>query len=153
MSLLRALGVSMISCVMFLGCEKSDTQPATPTAPPKPTAGTPAEGAQKAADAAGSAISDANRDATAAGGAAAAKADDASAAVQTKAQELLDQTMTYVKENKFELAEKALTQLDGMKAQLPAEWGPRIEQARSALNAAKASGAVKVPGGLPGQNK
>jgi hypothetical protein len=64
--------------------------------------------------------------------------------VTAKANELLQQGMNYVKENKLDLAEKTLTQLEGMKAQLPAEWSPRIEQLRTAINAAKAGG--KLPG-------
>jgi hypothetical protein len=52
--------------------------------------------------------------------------------------------MQYVNENKLDLAEKALTQLEGMKAQLPPEWAPKIENLRSAINAAKVGG--KLPG-------
>jgi len=74
---------------------------------------------------------------------------DASNATQAQAKQLMDQAMQYIKENKLDLAEKAVNQLDGLKSQLPAEWGPRIDQVHSALNAAKASGGVgglKLPG-------
>ena len=73
-----------------------------------------------------------------------AAANDAMAAAQTKATELLEQGMTYVKENKLDLAEKALTQLEGMKDKLPAEWAGKIDSLKSALNAAKATGG-KMP--------
>ena len=77
----------------------------------------------------------------------------ATAEVQQQAQTLLDQTVTYVKENKMELAEKSLTQLESLKPKLPAEWHPRIDQARKAFAAAKTGQGLKLDGLLPGSAK
>jgi hypothetical protein len=65
-------------------------------------------------------------------------------AATTKANELLQQGLQYAKENKLDLAEKTLTQLEGMKSQLPPEWGPKIEQLRTAISTAKV-GSGKLP--------
>jgi len=59
-----------------------------------------------------------------------------------QAEKLLDQTMTYVKENKLDLAEKSLTAAEKLKPQLPASYSPRIDQARSALDLAKKGSAI-----------
>lgn len=67
-----------------------------------------------------------------------------------QAQGLLDQITGYLKEHKFELAQKAFDQLDSMKGSLPAEWAARIETARTALNAAKLTNSIptSLPGGI-----
>ena len=57
--------------------------------------------------------------------------------VTAKAQQLLDQTTQYVKENKLDLAEKSLTQLEQIKPQLPQTFHPKIDQARSMFDTAK----------------
>jgi hypothetical protein len=46
---------------------------------------------------------------------------------------------TAIKENKLDLADKALAKLDGLRAKLPAEYGPKIDQIKQALVAAKAA--------------
>ena len=79
-----------------------------------------------------------------ASGAKPALAKPAAAAGSTteQAEKLLDQTMTYVKENKLDLAEKSLTAAEKLKPQLPASYSPRIDQARSALDLAKKGSAI-----------
>jgi hypothetical protein len=67
--------------------------------------------------------------ATAAAAAAKTAADDATA----KATSLLAQLQQYIKDNKVELAETALTQLDGMKGSLPASLQEKINVARATL--------------------
>ena len=69
-----------------------------------------------------------------AAGEAQAAADDAA-----KATSLLTQLTQYIKDNKVELAEKTLAQLDGMKGSLPASLQGQIETARTALAAKKAA--------------
>src|SRR5688500_3453903 len=75
---------------------------------------------------------------------AAAAASESGAAVGTateqQATKLLDETMTYIKENKLDLAEKSLTAAEKLKPQLPTSYAPRIDQARTALDAAKRTG-------------
>ena len=47
------------------------------------------------------------------------------------------------------LAEKSLTQLEQLKPKLPAEWHPRVDQARKAFNAAKTGLGLKLDSLLP----
>lgn len=61
----------------------------------------------------------------------------------TEAQTKLDQVMTYVKENKLDLAEKSLKQLEDNRASLPVTVADKLPQARTMLNTAKAGGSVK----------
>ena len=63
-----------------------------------------------------------------------------------EAKKLLDQAVVYVKENKYDLAEKALAQVEAQKASLPKSIQDRLAGARTALNAAKAGGGIKIPG-------
>jgi len=126
---------ALVVAALMIGCNKDQATPATPPAPSSPSS--PAKpGAEMTTPA---------PVAPGATNAPAAAANDASAAAVTKANELLAQGMTYVKEHKLELAEKSLNQLDSMKAQLPAEWPPKIDQLRSAIQAAKL-GSGSVPG-------
>ena len=141
------LSFVFVVATVMIGCEKQDsatpTTPASPAAPPTPPP-TPS-----AADTPAPAIPPVTAPdatpATAAVGAAATQA-----AVSTaEAQKMLDQALTYIKENKLELAEKTLTQLEGMKASLPEAMQPRIAEARKLLDGAKAAGGVSLPA-LPG---
>lgn len=91
------------------------------------------EEAKSAVDKAGQSVSDA-----------AGSAKDAASAMAEQGQKLLDQAMGYVKENKLDLAQKAIDQLDGMKASLPPSLQDGLEKTKSALAAAKAAG-----GGTP----
>src|SRR5687768_520207 len=111
--------------VMALGC-KDESTPSSTSSPPAPqVAPVPTDartGPPTTVPAGGAAMTDAT----------------------AKANELLQQGLSYVNENKLDLAEKALAQLEGMRSQLPAEWGPRIEQLRTAINTAKVGS--KLPG-------
>ena len=69
------------------------------------------------------------------------------AAAQTQADQLMTQAYQYVKDNKLDLADQAVTKLQDMKPNLPTEYGPKIDQLKAALDAAKASGG-KLPGGI-----
>ena len=124
--LIATLCVLGVFGMVLVGCKDETTSTSTTPAPAPSATPAPSDPATPAAPPT------------------AAPADDAMAAATAKANELLQQGMTYVKENKLDLAEKALTQLEGMKGQLPPEWAPRIEQLRTAINTAKASG--KIPG-------
>jgi hypothetical protein len=53
-------------------------------------------------------------------------------ALMEKAQPLLDQAMTYLDENKFDLADKALAQLETMQG-LPASFMSQVKDARGLL--------------------
>jgi hypothetical protein len=133
------ISAMVLGGLLVIGCEKSEkpTTAASPAAPAMPaTPATPS--------------ADASKDATAVTGGAATTAPAvpppaAAAAVDAKtaeAQKLLDQATEYIKENKLDLADKTLTQLEGMKASLPPEWASKIDTARKSLTAAKASGLI-----------
>src|SRR5262245_8434736 len=123
-----ALAMTLLAVIMFVGCEKkSETEKAK-------------ENAVKATDSAGQAARDATNNA-------ADTSKGASDAAVEQAKKLLDEGMQYVKDNKLDLAEKSLNQLDAMKDKLPPEWSPKIDQLRSAIAAAKAAGGkMTLPG-------
>lgn len=76
-----------------------------------------------------------------------AKAADAAAKVvvdenTARANSLLDQLTQYIKDNKLELAQTTLGQLDGMKGSLPTALQQRIETARAALSAKQSASSM-----------
>jgi hypothetical protein len=160
-SLAVRLAVATVAAGLFVGCEKSETTPASSTPAASDAAKTAADSAKGAADSAQGAASDAAKSAgdaaksagdaattaagkaadaaapAAPGDAAAAPADAAAGDAQAQATELLTQVSTYVKENKMDLAEKALAQLDKLKPNLPAEYASKIDSARTMFDTAK----------------
>ena len=64
----------------------------------------------------------------------------ASSALAADAQKKLDEVMTYIKENKLDLADKTLQTIEQRKAQFSAAFQDKITKARSALDAAKTGG-------------
>jgi len=72
---------------------------------------------------------------------------DTVAALKAEADKILADVSQYVKDNKWDLADKGMARLVELKPKLPAEYGPKIDQLKSALDAAKAA-AAKLPGGL-----
>ena len=154
--------------VLAIGCEKEESsKTSTPSAPAAPS--TPSASATTAPSAAAPAIPSMNdmksaaSSATQQAGAAvstaapsdvpAASATTApaagAAAADSQAQKLIDQAMQYVKDNKYDLADKALTQADGMKSSLSPTLQSALEKAHSAVSAAKAAGGTGIK--LPGQ--
>jgi len=143
-----AIGVSM-----YVGCDsKDDTTPSTPDAPKAS-----AEGAGSAASATGGAVKDAASSASEKAGemTAAAKEkagemkDQASAAANNAMEEgkkKLDEVMTYIKDNKLDLAEKSLDGLEKIKSSLPEAIQSKLGEARTMLNAAKAKAGAGLPG-------
>jgi len=61
---------------------------------------------------------------------------------------LIDQATAYVKDNKLDLADSTIKQLEGMKASLPAEYQGKIDELRSLFDKAKTAmpGMPKMPG-------
>jgi hypothetical protein len=154
-SLAVRLAVSAVAAGLFVGCEKSETKPADATKSAASDASKSAADASKSAGDAGKSAADAagaaanNAPAAAAGdkaapAAAAVPADTAAAPAaaaegdaKAQATDLLTKVETYVKENKMDLAEKALAELDKLKPQLPAEYQSKIDTAHTMFDTAK----------------
>jgi hypothetical protein len=145
----------------MVGCEKKEDAPANPSASAaksdakqagqdmqnaaKDTAAAAKEGTQATADAVKSDTAKAPTTAPSVPPAANTAASATEADAQAKYQQVLD----YIKDNKLDLADKSLTELEKNKATLPTQVAGQLPTARSALDAAKAknaAGAVKLPG-------
>jgi len=63
-------------------------------------------------------------------------------AAKIQADKLLADTAQYIKDNKWELADAGIKQLEQMKPNLPPEYGPKVDDLRKAYDAAKA---MKMP--------
>jgi hypothetical protein len=129
--------------VTVIGCDNNEnpapapTPPAAPapvpqaTTPPPPTADpTMTDPAQNATPA------------TPPGGATAAATDATTAEATT----LMDQTVQYVKENKWDLADASMKKLDAIKDQLPESLKPRYAQVKTMYDTAKVGKSISVPG-------
>jgi len=82
----------------------------------------------------------------------AAAAVEQSADAQSNAQKLLEQAIAYINENKLDLADKTLTQLEGMG--LPDSFASQIADARKLLDAKKSADSVQgAAEGLKGMLK
>jgi hypothetical protein len=164
MDMKRMAACAVLAMAVLVGCEREDATTGTGTSGTGTTA-TPAASettpdtsvTPTTMPSAGTATLPDSGALTAAGQTAAESAATqpaaAGAAVTQQAQTLLDQTVTYVKENKMDLAEKSLTQLEQLKPKLPAEWHPRVDQARKAFETAKTGQGLKLDSLLPGTAK
>jgi polyhydroxyalkanoate synthesis regulator phasin len=63
-----------------------------------------------------------------------------------EAKGMLNEAMNYVKEKKYDLAEKALDQVEANKDKLPQAIQTQLANARTALNGAKAGNGLQIPG-------
>jgi hypothetical protein len=114
----KMLGIGSILALALAGC--GDNNAPTPAAT-KPTAAATA--------AAGNAMNAATAD------------------VKATADKLLADASQYVKDNKWDLANKTVAELDKSKPNLPAEYGPKIDQVKQLLATAQAAtkAAPKMP--------
>jgi len=71
---------------------------------------------------------------------------DAANTVSAEATTLMDQTVQYVKENKWELADSSMAKLESMKDKLPESLKPRYQQVKTMYDSAKAGNGMKLPG-------
>ena len=117
--------VPVVAGMAFVGCDTKSNTPAPATPPSSATPAAPTADAVKTATDA---------------------AKTAAANVSADAQKLLDEVTQNIKDNKMQLAEDGLKKLEAMKPSLPADWAPKIDQARSAFDAAKKAAAL-LPGG------
>ena len=119
--------------------------PATPTPAPAPTMTTPAPDKPQTPPAVTTDLPKAAQDMT---DTAKATAAAATADTQKQAQSQLDQVVTYIKDNKLDLAEKALSAVEAKKSSLPADWQTKVDSIRKMLDTAKATNStgIKIPG-------
>jgi hypothetical protein len=132
--------VAILGCVTLVGCKKDQ-----PTTPPELS---PRKTPQT--DTNGTSMMDKAKDATSAAGdkmgamATDAKntAGNATDAMTTQASTLIDQGMQYVKENKWDMADKTMTQLDAMKDKIPASLQPKYDQLKALYEKSKPAAAA-----------
>jgi hypothetical protein len=166
MSKIILIGWVLLSGVLIAGCGKSD-QAAAPRAAPA-NSGMPAipgvdsskiNAAVDQAKQTGAAVVDKSKQVGAevadkaqeAGAQAVDKtkqvAGDATGTAQSEGQKLMAQVTDYIKQNKLDDANTALTKLEGMKSSLPQSMQDGITSLRDQLTKAKAAmGGVKIPG-------
>jgi hypothetical protein len=136
---LHCLAAVALSSFLAIGCEEKKDAPVTPTAPPSTPVPTPSVSADKPAADMQTAAQNAAQSAANAGTNAMGAVQAAGADLAARAQQLYDQAQTLIKDKKWDEAEALLKQLDGLKAQLPAEWQTKIDAAHATLtNARKA---------------
>lgn len=139
-TLLTLSAAMLLSGGLMIGCDTDET-PETPP-PPVPEAQTQAERAdQQARDVVNQAGTRAREGvdnaATAAGEAA-----DVTAA---ESQKMIEQAMTYIRENKLDLAEQTISKLEANRASLPQAVQDQLANARKMLNTAKQGNSL-LPG-------
>jgi hypothetical protein len=138
----QTIGFAMLTAVILTGCGRSEPTPpavpqpsATPTAAEKAMPTTPQPAQEPTAAVAPAQSMEPAKTAADATADAKTATEDATAQATT----LLEQVMQYIKDNKLDLAETALTKLDGMKGSLPTSLQEKITAAHTALQAKKAS--------------
>ncbi len=151
------VGGMLLSGAMVVGCNSTEDKPVVPPAPSNATQRNvdKAQDAAKdtmdnAADAAKNAANkgkDAMNDAVDATKDAANQAADSSSAMVKEAQAKLDEAMTYIKENKLDMADKALTQVEKMKDSLTPALQTQLANARKMLDTARNAPAMPT---MPG---
>jgi hypothetical protein len=164
---MRHILVCLFLGVLAVGCEKKEQGPAAPAASAAPQVEAPvvpaavAEAPKVEARAVPAAVTEAPQpsakvDVPTAPPAIADAARPAESAAPTTApgatadaQSKLQMAMQYIKDKKFDLAEKLLGELDAQKSSLPASLQGQIATAQTALKAGKAtSGASGAAGGI-----
>ena len=154
------IGVTLLALSPLAGCDRDETSstPKPSAAPPAaapapatlPTASTSADDARQRAAAAESNLRNAADSAVSGAQSATTRAQtQAAATAQMTADEakgMLNEAMTYIKDKKYDLADKALNQVEANKDKLPRAIQDQLANARSALNAAKAGNGLQIPG-------
>ena len=134
-----------------IGCEKKQAAPATAPAPAPKVEAPAVPAARPEAPAARTDVPSAPATPAIPDTAKPAEAQPAAATTgpaTADAQSKLDQVMQYIKDKKYDLAEKLLAELDAQKASLPTSIQDQISTAQTALKTAKAaSGASDAAGG------
>jgi hypothetical protein len=134
--------VAVLGTVFLVGCKKD--QPTTP--PELSPEKTPQVDTNNTSimDQAKDATSNAGDKMNAVAGDAKTAAAGATDAVTAQASTLIDQGMQYVKENKWDLADKTMTQLDAMKDKIPASLKPKYDQLKALYEKSKPAASPKM---------
>jgi hypothetical protein len=131
--------VAVAAVATLCGCgDNGSTTPSTTPPPSTPTTTAPAGGMTPTPGATGTMTPGAMTAPTTQG---------VTTAVHAEADRLLTQTGDYIKQNKWDLAQQSVAELEKMKPNLPAEYGPRIDQLKTVVDQAKAAGG-KLPAGI-----
>ncbi len=135
--------ISVIALSMLAGCGKEETAPKGPA-----PAAAPAPNAAGDAQAQGKALAnDAAAQGQAAVNTAVTQGQAAANDLTTLATQKLDEAVTYIKQNKVDVADKIGSELEGRKASLPAAIQQRLADVRKMVDTAKAANTsgVSVP--------
>lgn len=132
--------VSVIALAMVAGCKKEETPAPKPPPPSNVPAAAPAASVQDAAKNAQAQGQAAVDNATAQGQA-------ATGDMTAMANQKLDQAIQDVKDNKVDMADKVVSDLEANKASLPASLQQRLVDVRKMVDTAKAakSSGVTIP--------
>ena len=128
------IGCALLMVILVAGCGKEDAPGTSGASYDATNAADDADGGLRTAQDQVDGVTDRANDAIEKGK---DQADGAAAAVTANANALLEKAMQYIKDNKLDLAQGALSKLDGIKAPLPAGLQQKISDAKSALDAAK----------------
>jgi hypothetical protein len=138
-----------VSASFLVGCDQqqSSTPPAAPEqSPSQGVGGAAMDQAQKTVGGVQTDAAKVQTDAAKTVDAAKTQTDAAAKAAEGQIQQVMD----YIKANKLDLAEQALTKLEASKTSLPAAVQEKLPTARQALNSAKAAaGKLQNLPGLP----
>ena len=131
--------VAVVALAMVAGCKKEEV----PAPKPPPPANPPAAPAASVQDAA----KNAQAQGQAAVDSAATQGQAAAGDMTAMASQKLDQAVQYIKDNKVDMADKIVSDLEANKASLPAALQQRLADVRKMVDTAKAakSSGLSVP--------
>jgi vacuolar-type H+-ATPase subunit H len=135
----------LLSGALVVGCDKKDETAAPATTPPAGNAVTNA--VSNATDGVSNAAKSAENSASNAVAGAKDQASSAAASATDTAKAKLAQVTEYIGQKKFDLADSALKEVEGMKSSLPQTMQDEVTSLRTQLDAAKATsgGGMTMP--------
>ena len=123
----RTFALGMTLAAALIGCDPADDTTPDTGRQTTPAASPEAQALEQAREVTGQAEQ---------------RAGEAAEATTAEAQKLLEQATQYINENKWDLAEKTIAQLDGMKASLPESLRTQVDNARKLLETRRTAGDV-----------
>lgn len=135
--MIRKIALAVLLAAVTTGCEKEQPEPQAPVTPEATPAAEEMKGAFDRAKEQGASAAEQAKESAA----------GVSEQATDQAGKLIDQATTYIKENKLDLAEKALNQAETYKASLPEALQTKLADARKMLQDAKAKQLPAQPEG------